>query len=271
MKDILSKNRKITEEGIVSLTTTYTAVIQKTLPEKMQDLGSFIIPYKIGDAVMGKSLCDSRASINLMPLSASQKLILGELTPTIITLQLADRTLAHPEGILEDVLIKVGKFVFQVDFLVINMEEHKQVPLLLGRPFLATRETLIDVKKWELTLRVGDEVVHFNLNHSLKQPELSSTDCEIVETKILVSSKLATACNFQNSMNENEINFQYLEHIEFEIMNSNFKLKDSVFSVRENIAERSSNYEKKISNENKNLEGLILKELLEHLKYAFLQ
>ena len=72
-------------------------------------------------------------------------------------------------------------------------------------------------------------------------------------------------------MNENEINFQYLEHIEVEIMNSNFKLKDSVFIVRENIAERSSNYGKKISNENKNLEGLILKELLEHLKYAFLQ
>ena len=116
MKDILSKNRKITEEGIVSLTTTYTAVIQKTLPEKMQDLGSFIIPYKIGDADMGKSLCDSIASINLMPLSVTQRLSLGELTPTIITLQLADRTLAHPEGILEDVLIKVGKFVFQVDF-----------------------------------------------------------------------------------------------------------------------------------------------------------
>ena len=76
------------------------------------------------------------------------------------------------------------------------MEDDKQVPLMLGRPFLATGAILIDVKKGELTLRVGDEVVHFNLNHSLKQPELSSADYEIVETKIPVSSELATACNF---------------------------------------------------------------------------
>ena len=89
--------------------------------------------------------------------------------------------MAHPEGILEDVLIKVGKFVFPVDFVVINMEEDKQAPLLLGRPFLATGSTLIDVKKGELTLRVGEEAVNFNLNHSLKQPKLSSVDCEIVE------------------------------------------------------------------------------------------
>ena len=127
------------------------------------------------------------------------------------------------------------------------------------------------MKKWELTLRVGDEAVHFNLNHSLKQPELNSVDCEIVETKIPVSSKLATICNFQNSMNENEMNFQYLEHLEVEILNSNFKLKDSVFSVGENNAERSNSYQEKVVEKNKISEGLILKELPEQLKYAFLQ
>ena len=164
---------------------------------------------------------------------------------------MADRTLAHPEGILEDVLIKVGKFVFPVDFVVINMEEDKQIPLLLGRPFLATGTTLIDVKKGELTLRVGDEAVHFNLNHILKQPELSSADYEIIETKIPVSSKLTTDFNFQNSMNGNEMNFQYLEHLEVEILNSNFKLTDSVFSVGKTTAERSSNYEERVVEENK--------------------
>ena len=81
---------------------------------------------------------------------------------------MVDRTLAKPEGILEDVLIKVGKLIFLVDFVVIDIEKDKQVPLLLGRPFLATGATLIDVKKGELTLSVGDEAVHFNLNHSLK-------------------------------------------------------------------------------------------------------
>ena len=82
---------------------------------------------------------------------------------------MVDRTLTQHKGILEDVLIKVGKFIFPVDFVVIDIEEDKQVLLLLGRPFLATGATLIDVKKEELTLRVGDQAVHFNLNWSLKQ------------------------------------------------------------------------------------------------------
>ena len=152
----------------------------------------------IGNADMGKALCHSRANINLMPLSVAKRLSLGELTLTTMTLQMADRTLAHPEGILEDVLIKVGKFVFLVDFVVINIEEDedKQVSLLLGRPFLATGGALIDVKKGELTLRVGDKAVHFNLNDSLKQLELRSVECEFVETKIPVSSELTTDCKF---------------------------------------------------------------------------
>ena len=178
MKDILNKKGKIIEEGIVSITAFFTAVIQKTLPEKMQDPSSFTIPCKIGDADMGKALCDSRTNINLMPLSVDKRLSLRELTPTAMTLQMTDKTLAHPEGILEDVLIKVGKFFFPVNFVVINIEEGKQVPFLLGTPFLAIGASLIDVKKEEQTLKVGDEAVHFNLNHSLKQPELSSDDCQ---------------------------------------------------------------------------------------------
>ena len=142
-----------------------------------------------------------------MPLSVARRLGFGELTPTGMTLQMADRTLAHPKGILENVLIKVGKFIFPVDLVVIDIKEDKQVPLLLGRPFLETGATLIDVKKGELTLKVGDEAVHFNLNHSLKQPELSIADCEILETKIPISSELDNNCIFQNSMNENEMNF----------------------------------------------------------------
>ena len=75
-----------------------------------------------------------------------------------------------------------------MDFVVIDIEEDKQVSLLLGRPFLATGAALIDVKKGELTLKVGDEAVHFNLNHSLKQPEFINADCESVETKIPIGS-----------------------------------------------------------------------------------
>ena len=145
LKKVLSKKRRIAEEGIVNLTATCSAIIQQKLPTKMKDPGGFTIPCSIGKYEFKKALCDSGASINLMPLSVVQRLSLGELTPTRITLQMADRSMAQPEGILEDVLVKVGKFVFLVDFVVMKIEEDTQVPLLLGRPFLATGAALIDV------------------------------------------------------------------------------------------------------------------------------
>ena len=159
LKDILSKKKKIVDEGIVSLTATYSVVIQKSLPAKMKDPGSFTIPCSIGKYEFKEALCDSGANINLMPLSVVQRLSLGELTPTAITLQMTDRSMAQPKGVLEDVLVKVGKFIFPVDFVLIKMEEDTQVPLLLGRPFLAIGDALIDVQKGERTLRVGDEEI----------------------------------------------------------------------------------------------------------------
>ena len=122
MKDILSKKRKFAEERVVSLTATCSVVIHKSFPLKMQDLGSFTIPCTIGNFEMGKTLCNSRASINLMPLFVVKRLSLGELTPTAMTLQMTDITLAQSEGVLEDVLIKVGKFIFPMDFVVIDIE-----------------------------------------------------------------------------------------------------------------------------------------------------
>ena len=105
MKDILSKKRKFAEERVVSLTATCSAMTQKSLPLKMQDPDSFTIPCTIGNYEFGKALCDSRERINLMPLSVVKRLSLGELTPTTMTLQMDDKSLAQPEGVLEDVLI----------------------------------------------------------------------------------------------------------------------------------------------------------------------
>ena len=135
MKDISSRKGKYSK-GVVNLIATCSAVIQRTLPIKMQDPCNFTIPCAIRDSEMGKTLCDFGASINLMPLHFVRRLSLGELTPTAMTMQMVDRTLAQLEGILEDVLIKVEKFIFLVDFVVIDIEEDKQLPLLLGRPLL---------------------------------------------------------------------------------------------------------------------------------------
>ena len=116
MKDILNKKKKFDEDRVVNLSATCSAIIQKNLPLKMQDPDNFTIPCTIGNYEFGRALCDSRASINMMPLSVVKRFSLGELSPITMTLQMADRPMAQPEGILEDVLIKVGKFIFPVDF-----------------------------------------------------------------------------------------------------------------------------------------------------------
>ena len=168
---------------------------------------------------------------------------------------MANKTLAQHKGILEDVLIKVGKFIFPIDFVLIDIEEDKQVPLLLGRPFLTTGAALIDVKKEELTLRVGDEAMHFSLNHNLKQPEFDTIDYKIVESKVPISFELINDCKIQSSMNENEMNFQYLDVLEVEFLNSNFETKEAILSIDETSTEKCSN-EQKAKDTETSLEGL---------------
>ena len=154
--------------------------------------------------------------------------------------------------------------------MVIDIEKDKQVPLLLGRPFLSTGAALIDVKKGELTLRVEDEAVHFNLNHSLKQLEFETIDYKIVETKVPISSELINDCKIQSSMNEKEMNFQYLDVLDIEFLNSNFESKETILSIDENDIEKCNN-EQKAEETKTSIEGLTLKELPNHLKYAFLE
>ena len=106
-----------------------------------------------------------------MPFSIYRKLQIGEAMPTSVSLQLADRTLVFPIGVVENVLVKVDKFIFPADFIVIDMEEDAEVPIILGRPFLATGRTIIDVKKGELTMRVQDQEVTFNVFKAMNFPD----------------------------------------------------------------------------------------------------
>ena len=195
LKDILSKKRKIVDEGIVNLTATYSVAIKRDLPEKMKDPGSFTIPCTIGEFEFQKALCHSGASINLIPYSIAKKLSLGEFTPTAVTLQMEDRTLAKPEGIIEDVLVKVGKFIFPVNFIILDTEEDSQFPLLLGRPFLATGAALIDMQKGILTLRVGDEAADFNLSRSLRNLDIEREDIKSIEDVYVNDSDIYYDCN----------------------------------------------------------------------------
>ncbi|KAM6592929.1 hypothetical protein CsatA_000632 [Cannabis sativa] len=178
MKEILSKKRKMEDFETVALTEECSAILQKKLPPKLKDPGSFTIPCTIGKIENIHALCDLGASINLMPLSVFKRLQLGEAKPTTVTLQLADRSLAHPRGVIEDVLVKVDKFIFPADFIVLDMEEDNNVPIILGRPFLATGKALIDVQKGELKLRLVETKTHIEdpLNLTLVQEEVVEQD-----------------------------------------------------------------------------------------------
>ena len=271
LKEILSKKRRIAEEGVVNLTATCSAVIKKNLLEKMKDPGSFTIPCIIGEFEFQKALCDLGASIKLMPLSVAKKLSLGELTPTTVTLQMADRSMVKPEGVIEDVLVKVGKFIFPVDFIILDMEEDSQVPLLLGRPFLATGAALIDMKKGVLTLRVGEEAADFNLLQSLKNLDTDREDYNLVDDVYLNNSDCYYDCNAQLPINENEMNFQYLECANADFPHINLHSTEKVLSLKQNIMDNGDNNEEKKFHQETSTEGLVLKELPSHLKYAYLE
>ncbi|XP_062088966.1 uncharacterized protein LOC133795533 [Humulus lupulus] len=157
LKDILTKKRRLGEFETVALTEGCSAMLKSKIPPKLKDPGSFTIPCSIGGRDVGRALCDLGASINLMPMSIFKKLGIGEAKPTTVTLQLADRSMAHPEGKIEDVLVQVDKFIFPADFIILDYEADREVPIILGRPFLATGRTLIDVQKGELTMRVNDQ------------------------------------------------------------------------------------------------------------------
>ncbi|XP_022894047.1 uncharacterized protein LOC111408532 [Olea europaea var. sylvestris] len=152
------------------LTEECNAIIQIKLLPKLKDPGSFIVPCNIGEVYFEKALCDLGTSINLMPLFVFKKLGLGEAKVTTVILQLADQSLTQPRGIIEVVLVKVEKSIFPADFLILDMEEDKDIPLIPGRPFLATSRAVINVQNGQLILRLGEEQISFNVFKTMKLP-----------------------------------------------------------------------------------------------------
>ncbi|CAL2277618.1 unnamed protein product [Prunus armeniaca] len=146
--------------------------IPKKLPPKLKDPGSFSIPCIVGDFKFQKTLFDLGASINLIPCHVYEKLNLGELQATTVSIQLADRTIRYPKGILEDVLVNVEGLILPADFLVLEMEEalipNNELPLIFGRPFMATAKTKIDVEQGTLTMTVNGETVALKVFDALK-------------------------------------------------------------------------------------------------------
>ncbi|GJU03944.1 hypothetical protein Tco_1114282 [Tanacetum coccineum] len=143
------------------LSEAYYGASHNSIPRKEKVPGSFTLPCFINNACFNNALADLGASVSVMPLSTYLNLRLGELAHTELTVELADRTVKYQKGISKNMLVGIGKFVFPVDFIIVDMPDDIKVPLILGRPFLSTAHAKIDVFKRKITLRVGDEKIIF--------------------------------------------------------------------------------------------------------------
>nr|GEX64181.1 reverse transcriptase domain-containing protein [Tanacetum cinerariifolium] len=143
-------------------------MLLKKLPKKLGDPGKFLILCDFSGMDVCHALADLSESINLMPLSIWKNLSLLELTPTQMTLKLADRSITRPKGVAEDVFVKVEKFHFLTDFEVVDFDVDPHVPLILGRSFLRIDRALIDVYGEKITLQVNEEDVTFNINQTTR-------------------------------------------------------------------------------------------------------
>lgn len=173
LKDLCTNKRKLKGNEVVSVGENVSTILQRKLSPKCKDPGSFTIPCIIGNTRFEKAMLDLGASINVMPYSIYASLNLGSLKETGVIIQLADISNAFPNGVLEDVLVQVNQLIFPADFYVLDMKDEStslSPPLLLGRPFMRTTRTKIDVHDGTLTLEFDGEIIRFNIFEAMRYP-----------------------------------------------------------------------------------------------------
>ncbi|CAL2228447.1 unnamed protein product [Prunus armeniaca] len=171
--DLCTTRRRISNKEVVRVSENVSAVLQRKLPPKCKDPGSFTIPCVIGNTKFEHAMLDLGASINVMPYSIYASMNLGEPKNDGVIIQLADCSNAYPKGVLEDVLVQVNHFIFPADFYVLEMEDlahSTPLPILLGRPFMKTARTKIDVFKGTLTMEFDGNIIDFNISEAIRYP-----------------------------------------------------------------------------------------------------
>ncbi|XP_027171872.1 uncharacterized protein LOC113771494 [Coffea eugenioides] len=172
LKELCTGKKKLKGNEKVHMGENVSAVLQKKLPPKCKDPGMFTVPCKIGNIKIEKAMLDLGASINVMPRSIYNLMNIGPLKETGVIIQLADRSNAYPDGVLEDILVQIDNLIFPADFYVLDMEDDNSnsSPILLGRPFLKTARTKIDVFTGTLTMEFDGDVIKFNIYDAMKYP-----------------------------------------------------------------------------------------------------
>ncbi|XP_058761604.1 uncharacterized protein LOC131634997 [Vicia villosa] len=197
MKDILTKKKR-PEEEIVVLNAQCSAIVSR-LPQKARDPGRVTLPVTMGNQHIVNGLIDLGSSINLIPLLIVKRLGNIEMKLIRMTLQLADKSNTLPYGVAQDMSVKVDKFLFPVDFVVIDMEEDKESPIILGRPFMKTARMMIDIDDGIMKLRIQDEEVSFNLFDAMKQPK-DKSDCFRLDATEEVAIEVASEIHLSNPL-----------------------------------------------------------------------
>ncbi|KAL4318019.1 hypothetical protein GQ457_18G015940 [Hibiscus cannabinus] len=181
LKDIVCKRKNVNEFETVALTEKCVAILENRLPPKLNDSSILTIPCSIGNQYVGKALCDLGADINLMPKSVFQRLCIGKVKPTTVTLQLANGSYVQAEGKIDDILVKLDKFIFPIEFIVLDCETDKLAPIILGKPFLTMGKTLIDAEREQLIMRANDQQVTLNAFKTLKSLD-DLEECQFIRT-----------------------------------------------------------------------------------------
>ncbi|GKC78099.1 zinc knuckle CX2CX4HX4C containing protein [Tanacetum coccineum] len=174
MKYLVENKPRTEEDNEIIMNPRCSALFQNHLPPKEQDLESFIHPCYIKKLDFKNALADLGASISIMPFSMYKHLGIGKLTPINMLIEMADNTKCTPKGIVKNLLIKINKFIFPVDFVILDMVEDIRMPIILGRPLLATAHAQVDIFRKTISLEVGSEKVIFKMRSSFTTTNFES-------------------------------------------------------------------------------------------------
>ena len=280
LKELCTSKKKLKGNETIKVGENISAVLQKRLPQKCKDPGVFTVPCKLGNLHVPRAMLDLGASINVLPYSCYKLMGIGELSKTGVIIQLADRSIVHPKGVLEDVLVQVNELVFPADFYVLDMDDDDSPnpsSILLGRPFMKTAQTKIDVANGTLTMEFDGEVINFNIYEAMKYPRdvhsLHSVD--VIQPLTEEWFKLTNPDLLELVLNR-DFNKDSIKEVA-----ENFKVDDELLETV-NLMEEMKNREcvdaqiKLTTSNTKPLPSIVqapeleLKTLPDHLKYVYL-
>ncbi|XP_070003954.1 uncharacterized protein [Nicotiana sylvestris] len=270
MKDLMSRRFDFQDLAKITLTQICSVVVTRPIAEKLSYPGNFTIPCTIGNFAFAKALCDLGSSINLIPLGIYKRLGIGKARPTSMLLQLANQIVKRPSRILDDVLVQVGNFVFLADFAILGCWVDEEIPIILGRSFLATGRALIDCKTGKLKMRLNDEQITFNVQKSMwRRSEFANYS--LIDVVDVVLEEEDEALNIKDPlaaylMNVDKANGEDLAECVLALEGQGFWRRELEFELL-HLEERKTPPTKPSIEEPTKLK---LKPLPSHLSYAFL-